>query len=80
MKYFILYCSSIIQSIYTYYGQEQSNLHTSYLSDPHHLHLQLRHHWKKKINKFGLGPLACSDSELDFWNLWIYFWTFGRTP
>jgi hypothetical protein len=31
-------------------------------------------------NKFGLGPLACSDSEFDFWNLWIDFWTFGRTP
>jgi len=25
---------------------------------------------------FGLGPLACSDSEFDFWNLWTYFWTF----
>jgi hypothetical protein len=30
--------------------------------------------------KFGLGPLACLRSEFDFWNLWIYFWTFGRTP
>jgi hypothetical protein len=28
----------------------------------------------------GLRPLACFDSEFNFWNLWIYFWTFGRTP
>jgi len=32
------------------------------------------------ICKFGLGRLAFSDSEFDFWNLWIHFWTFGRTP
>jgi hypothetical protein len=31
------------------------------------------------VNKFGLGLLAFSDSEFDFWILWIYFWTFGRT-
>jgi len=24
--------------------------------------------------------MACSNSEFDFWNLWIYFHTFGRTP
>jgi len=24
--------------------------------------------------------MACPDSEFDFWNLWIHFWTFGRTP
>jgi len=32
------------------------------------------------LSKFGLCPLAFSDSEFDFWNLWIYFWAFGRTP
>jgi hypothetical protein len=28
----------------------------------------------------GLGPLRCFDSKFDFWNLWIYFWIFGKTP
>jgi hypothetical protein len=28
----------------------------------------------------GLGPLAFSDSEFDFWHVWIYFWKFDRTP
>jgi len=28
---------------------------------------------KNNSNKFGLGPLACSDSEFDFRNLRIYF-------
>jgi len=31
------------------------------------------------FHKFGLGPLDFSDSEFDFWSLWLYFWTCGRT-
>jgi hypothetical protein len=29
--------------------------------------------WNYFNNEFGLGPLACSDTEFDFWNLWINF-------
>jgi hypothetical protein len=28
-------------------------------------------HWRIKQSTFELGPLAFSDSEFDFWNLWI---------
>jgi hypothetical protein len=31
-------------------------------------------------SKFGLSCLTFSNSEFDFWNLWIYFWTYGRSP
>jgi hypothetical protein len=36
-------------------------------------HIGVKANLTKSSSKSGLDRLAFSDSEFDFWNLWIYF-------